>query len=58
MKQIKIMCGDIELKAELNDKPTAKKIYGILPVNSRGTDLSTDLVLLSFIPIRLESQRE
>ena len=35
MKQIKIMCGDIELKAELNDKPTAKKIYGILPVNSR-----------------------
>jgi hypothetical protein len=34
MKQIKIIVGDLVLDAELNDSPTAQKVFEALPIES------------------------
>ena len=33
---IKITAGQIQVKAELNDSPTAKSIFEVLPIKTRG----------------------
>jgi hypothetical protein len=35
MKRIQITAGDVSLPAELNDSPTARRIWEILPVQGR-----------------------
>lgn len=35
MKRIQIIAGEVSLAAELNDSPTARRIYEILPVEGR-----------------------
>ena len=35
MKRIQITAGDLSLGAELNDSPTARRIYEILPIEGR-----------------------
>jgi len=34
-KTLKIMAGEVELKAELNDSPTARKVADALPIEGR-----------------------
>ncbi len=35
-KAIKIIAGQVQVKAELNDNPTAQAVYDALPINAKG----------------------
>ena len=56
MKKIRIESGDIKLLAELNDTPTARAVYDMLPVKG-SANVWGDEIYFS-IPLHLEQEPE
>jgi uncharacterized protein len=51
-KSLKIMAGEVELKAELNDSPTAEKIAAALPIEGRAQRWGEEIYFA--IPVQTE----
>ena len=51
-KSLKIMAGEVELKAELNDSPTAEKIAAALPIEGRAQRWGEEIYFA--IPVQAE----
>jgi len=51
---IKINAGEVELKAELNDSPTAKKIAAVLPIEGRAQRWGEEIYFA--IPVQVEPE--
>jgi len=54
MKAIRIVSGQVEMKAELYDTPTGKAVSGILPVEGRVSRWGDEI----YFPIPLELKEE
>ncbi len=54
MNKIIITVGDLTLDAELNDKPTAKKVWGALPIEGRANVWGDEIYFE--IPVKAEQE--
>ena len=54
-KSVKIMAGEVELKAQLNDSPTAEKIIAALPIEGRAQRWGEEIYFAIPVQAELES---
>ena len=52
-KSVRIRAGEVELKAELNDCPTARKIADALPIEGRAQRWGEEIYFA--IPVQVEA---
>ena len=53
--KINIYSGDIEAEAELDDTPTAKAIYGALPLDGAANRWGDEIYFV--VPVRIDSEK-
>lgn len=56
MNKIVITAGDVSLQAELNDGPTALKVWGALPIEGRANTWGDEIYFA--IPVNAEQERD
>lgn len=54
MKKIIITAGDVSLPAELNDNPTARQVWEVLPIEGRANVWGDEIYFA--IPVRAEQE--
>jgi hypothetical protein len=54
-KAIKITAGQIQVEAELNDSPTAKSIFEVLPIKARGNRWGGEIYFTIAVRAELEA---